>query len=140
MLRSAGVVVVRFENNKPLFLLLRAWNFWDFPKGRVEEGEDALETAIRETFEEASLEADELNFRWGTDSYTTKPFKGYQGMKVGEYFVAETTREQIELPVNEELGKPEHEEYRWVTYSEGQQLTNFRIGGVLKWALQKVRK
>jgi len=139
MLRSAGVVVIRFENKQPLFLLLRSWNFWDFPKGRVENNEDALETAIRETFEEASIEADELNFRWGTESYTTSPYKGHQGRKVGEYFIAETNREVLSLPVNPELGKPEHEEYKWVTYNEGQQLTNYRIGGVLKWAHKKVR-
>jgi bis(5'-nucleosidyl)-tetraphosphatase len=137
---SAGIVPVRFANDEPLFLLLRAFgSFYDFPKGRVEEGEESLDTAIRETLEEASIAKDELDFRWGTDSYTTKPFNGYQGKKVGQYFVAETTRKDIILPVNPELGKPEHDGFQWVTYKEGQQLTNYRIGGVLRWANRKVR-
>lgn len=137
---SAGIVPVRFVNDEPLFLLLRSFgSFWDHPKGRVEEGEDPLDAAIRETLEEASITKDELEFNWGADSYTTKPFNGHQGKKVGQYFVAETTKKNIILPVNLELGKPEHDGFQWATYAKGQQLTNYRIGGVLKWANDKVK-
>ena len=137
---SAGIVPVRKVDGEYIFLLLRAFKtFYDFPKGRVEEGEDPLDAAIRETLEEASITKDELEFNWGTDSHTTKPFNGHQGKKVGQYFVAETTKKNIILPVNPELGKPEHDGFQWVTYAEGQQITNYRIGGVLKWANDKVK-
>lgn len=136
---SAGIVPVREVDGEYLFLLLCAWKkFYDFPKGRVEPDEDILTAAMRETAEEASITGDELDFKWGMDHYTTKPFNGHQGKKVGKYFVAKTTREEIILPVNEELGRPEHDWYKWVTYEDGQNLTNHRIGGVLKWANNKI--
>jgi len=134
---SAGIVPVRKTNNGYLFLLLRAWNFWDFPKGRVESGEETINTAIRETEEEASIPANRLDFKWGKDSYTTEPYLKKKN-KVGVYFLAETDKEDIVLPYSEEIGKPEHEEYRWVTYDDAQNLTNERIGAVLKWAYNKM--
>ena len=63
---SAGIVPVRFVNDEPLFLLLRSFgSFWDHPKGRVEDGEELLDAAMREILEETSITKDELNFRWG---------------------------------------------------------------------------
>ncbi|NIR58308.1 MAG: NUDIX hydrolase, partial [Gammaproteobacteria bacterium] len=32
---SAGVVVVRTDRDGPRYLLLRAYRYWDFPKGEV---------------------------------------------------------------------------------------------------------
>ncbi len=49
---SAGVVVVRQFDDGWRVLLLRAYNYWDFPKGIVEPGEDPLTTARREVREE----------------------------------------------------------------------------------------
>ena len=45
---SAGVVVVRRSAGGWRYLLLRAYGYWDFPKGEVEPGEDPLEAARRE--------------------------------------------------------------------------------------------
>ena len=39
MLKSAGIVIVRKVENTYRFLMLRSYDYWDFPKGRVEEGE-----------------------------------------------------------------------------------------------------
>ena len=139
MIISAGVVPVRKTEEGYKYLLLRAWGrFYDFPKGRVEENEDIFQTALRETLEEASISKEELDFKWGKDYYTTEPFNTKRGKKRTKYFVAETTREEIILPVNPELGHPEHDAYTWVTYEEGQELTNYRIGKVLEWARNKV--
>lgn len=46
---SAGIVIVRREQHQWLYLVLRAYRYWDFPKGEMEEGEDPLQTAMRET-------------------------------------------------------------------------------------------
>lgn len=132
MIVSAGIVPIRITDDGTLFLLLRSWNFWDFPKGRVEKGETPLEAAIRETTEEASIPAENLEFKWGKSSFTTEPFK--RGTKVGTYFLALTEQKDIELPVNPELGHPEHHEYKWVNYEDAQKMTNDRIGSVLEWA------
>ncbi|WP_171973695.1 NUDIX domain-containing protein, partial [Wohlfahrtiimonas larvae] len=45
---SSGAIIVRLENKSFRYLLLKAYNFWDFPKGQVELGESALEATIRE--------------------------------------------------------------------------------------------
>lgn len=134
---SAGIVPVRKTASGYIFLMLRSFGtFWDFPKGHVENGETYLEAAKREALEEASLASGDLLFAWGKDYYVTEPFK--RGTKVTAYFLAATQRLHVELPVNEELGKPEHDAYRWLTYEEAQKLTNKRIGGVLRWANGKL--
>ena len=53
--RAAGVVVFRRTGAGLYFLVLRAYNNWDFPKGHVEDGESLTETAVRETLEEAGV-------------------------------------------------------------------------------------
>src|SRR6188768_2137818 len=66
---SAGVVVVRSTPPGWRFLLLRAFNHWDFPKGMVEAGEEPLAAAIREVREETLI--DDLEFLWGEDHLET---------------------------------------------------------------------
>lgn len=61
--RSAGVVVARQERGAWRYLVLRAFRYWDFPKGLVEANEDPRAAAVREVREETGLVA--LVFRWG---------------------------------------------------------------------------
>lgn len=137
MLVSCGIVPVKLVDGEPLFLLLRSRWFWDFPKGRKEGEETDLETALRETLEESAIPESELKFSWGRDYYETEPYRKKKD-KVGRYFVAETYFEGIDLPVNPELGRPEHDAWKWVTYDEAVEMTNERIGKVLDWAYQKI--
>ena len=53
---SAGVIIVRDTREGRRFLLLRAFNHWDFPKGLVENGETPFEAAVREVCEETTLD------------------------------------------------------------------------------------
>jgi len=128
---SAGVVVVRQTEAGWRFLLLRAFNHWDFPKGMVEEGEEPLAAAVREVHEE-SLIAD-LEFAWGETSTQTGP---YSRGKVARYYIARTRTEAVSLPVNPELGRAEHSEYRWVDFEEATGLVSPRVRPVLNWAAQ----
>lgn len=128
---SAGVVVVRQTDDGWRFLLLRAFNHWDFPKGMVEDGEEPLAAAVREVQEE-SLIAD-LEFAWGATSTQTGP---YSRGKVARYFIARTGTGAVTLPVNPELGRPEHSEYRWVSYEEAMELVSPRVRPVVRWAGQ----
>jgi 8-oxo-dGTP pyrophosphatase MutT (NUDIX family) len=126
---SAGVVVVRREGDVCKYLLLRAYDYWDFPKGVVEAGEDPHEAARREVEEETGLT--ELNFRWGHGFSETEPYgKG----KIARYYVAETRQDTIILPVSTELGHPEHHEYRWTGYQEARGLLVPRVARILGWA------
>ncbi len=125
---SAGVIVIRREENKKWYLLLRAYSNWDFPKGMVEAGEEPLQGAIREVEEETSL--NNLTFTWGNSYQETPP---YGRGKVARYYVAETRQADITLPVNPELGHPEHEEYRWVPYQEARGMVAARVQPILDW-------
>ena len=130
---AAGVVVARETADGARFLLLRAYRNWDCPKGLVEPGEDPLAAAIRETAEEAGI--DDLEFPWGHDYYETPP---YSGNKIARYYVGRTQTEHIVLPVQPELGRPEHHEYRWVDFGEALRLTVPRIQSAITWAAGKI--
>jgi 8-oxo-dGTP pyrophosphatase MutT (NUDIX family) len=130
---SAGVVVVREGADGWRFLLLRAYRNWDFPKGLVEPGEDALAAAVREANEEAGLT--DLAFEWGTDFVETEP---YARNKIARYYVARTRTERVTLKVNPTLGRPEHHEHRWVDLTEAFALTVLRLRRVIAWAASKV--
>lgn len=127
---SAGVVALRQTDEGWRVLLLRVYNYWDFPKGRVEPGETALATAKRETREETTIE--DLQFSWGETHMDTAPYGREQ--KVARYFVARTATEKVFLPVNPELGKPEHHEFRWCDWATAEQLVPERLWPVLQWA------
>jgi 8-oxo-dGTP pyrophosphatase MutT (NUDIX family) len=128
---SAGVVVVRPTEEGWRFLLLRAFNHWDFPKGMVEAGEEPLAAAVREVREESLI--DDLEFAWGETSTRTGP---YSRGKVACYFIARTRTAEVSLPVNPELGRPEHSEFRWVDYDDAVRLVSPRVRPVLRWAAQ----
>jgi len=127
--RSAGVVIVRFVDGRPRYLLLRAYRYWDFPKGGIEAGETPFEAARREVREEAGLEA--LDFRWGYDYTETAP---YRGRKIARYYVAELVAGTPCLPVNPELGRPEHHGFRWFDYRGAHERLVPRVQAVLDWA------
>lgn len=131
---SAGVVVVRRWPDGWRFLLLRAWRNWDFPKGEVEAGEAPLTAARREVAEETGLL--ELAFRWGEGWCETAP---YGRGKVARYYLAEARRGEVTLPVNPELGRPEHHEFRWVAEDAAGQLLPARLQPVLEWARATLR-
>jgi 8-oxo-dGTP pyrophosphatase MutT (NUDIX family) len=126
---SAGVVVIRESAEGWRFLLLRAFTHWDFPKGMVEAGEQPLDAAIREVREETLIE--DLDFNWGHDFIETRP---YSRGKVARYFIARTQTTAVTLPVIPELGRPEHNEFRWVDYDEALRLVSPRVDPIVRWA------
>jgi 8-oxo-dGTP pyrophosphatase MutT (NUDIX family) len=126
---AAGVVVFRRTEGGVRLLVLRAYKNWDFPKGMVEPGESELDAARRECAEETGLT--ELDFPFGDAHRDTVP---YAGGKVARYFVAETQSAAITLPVSPELGRPEHHEWRWVSFDEAEELLPPRLAVVLDWA------
>jgi len=126
--RAAGAVVFRRSERGIRLLLLRAYKNWDFPKGLVEPGESELEACKREVQEETGLRA--LDYPFGDEHRETLP---YSGNKVARYYLAETDADKIELPVSPELGRPEHHEYRWVSFDEAEDLLPPRLGIILDW-------
>jgi len=130
---SAGVVifrdVMRDERAARECLLLRAYRDWDFPKGGVEAGEAPLAAAVREVREETGLS--ELEFLWGEEYRETEP---YGRGKVARYYLARCNQGRVYLPVNRELGRPEHHEFRWVDCATAATLLAPRLQPILRWA------
>jgi len=132
---SCGVVPVRFADGDWKLLVLRAYKHWDFPKGVVEPNEDPLDAARRETLEETGIT--DLEFVFGENFRETVP---YANNKVARYYVAETRTVEITLPVSDELGRPEHNEWRWVTCEEAEELLPPRLASVLEWVRQRINE
>ncbi len=126
---SAGAVVFRRVPGDQLFLLLRAYRNWDFPKGEVGPGEEPLAAAQREVDEETGIT--DLHFTAAGVYFETQP---YARGKVARYYLAETMTEQVRLKTNPELGRPEHHEFRWLRHAEARPLLVDRLRAVLDWA------
>ena len=54
--KSCGCIII--DNNMVLIIFRKDKNFWEFPKGHVEEGETEVETALREVKEEVGLDVE----------------------------------------------------------------------------------
>ena len=126
---SSGVVVVTLAQRKLKYLLLRAYRNWDFPKGLVEAGEEPIDAALREVREETTL--DDLSFDWGLEFMDTGP---YNKGKISRYYIARSKRSEVLLPVNPELGRPEHHEARWVDFAKALTMVSPRLQPVVRWA------
>jgi 8-oxo-dGTP pyrophosphatase MutT (NUDIX family) len=126
---SAGVVVVHLGGAAVQYLLLRAYKNWDFPKGLVEPGEQPFDAAVREVKEETTLV--NLGFDWGTDYMDTGP---YNKGKISRYYLARSDDTLVHLPINPELGFPEHQEARWVAFETALNMVSPRLKPVIHWA------
>jgi bis(5'-nucleosidyl)-tetraphosphatase len=126
---SSGVVVVNWNLDHYNYLLLKAYNYWDFPKGVVEVDESPLQAAIREVKEETTLT--ELLFLWGDIYLETSPYN--QGRKVARYYIAKSRTTEVQLLNNPKLGRPEHSEYRWVEHNRAWLLLTPRVRKILEW-------
>ncbi|HYC45416.1 MAG TPA: NUDIX domain-containing protein [Burkholderiales bacterium] len=128
-LLSAGVVPFRRTAQGWRLLVLRCYRNWDFPKGRIEAGEEPIDAARRETTEETGLT--DLEFPFGEIYRDTLP---YAGGKIARYFLAEAENGEVHLPISLELGRPEHHEWRWVSFDEAEDLLPPRLALILDWA------
>lgn len=125
---SAGIIPLRFEGASPSLLVLHAYRLWDFPKGEVEAGEDPIACARRELTEETTLIAGALlhdSVFWETQPYS----RG----KVARYYLARCEGGEVSLPVNPELGRPEHHEFRWVPLEALDSLLPERLHAIVPW-------
>ncbi len=128
--RSFGIIPIATERDGSLlFLILRAYTHWDFPKGGADDGEMPLQAARREMVEETGIR--EFILAWGEVSMDTEI---YASGKVVTYFPARVKKQKITLPVSAELGRPEHDEYRWVSFEQARALLPPRLIAVLEWA------
>ena len=98
---SAGGVVYRVDDGRPLYLLIRdSYKNWGFPKGHLEPDELPERAAIREVAEETGLDGLELRGPIETIDWYFR-FRGRLIHKVCHFYLMETAST---------LTNPQHEE------------------------------
>ena len=145
MIQSSGVAVVdlNVENPtaEPTVLCVRAYSNWDFPKGQQEPGEAIITTAIREVEEETTLEHGPDYILTGAPAGSTTYGTGARRKTATYYIGNRMSKKDPYLPVSEELGKPENDEFRWVPLSDLKSLLPGRLQSicdeVIQWATNK---
>jgi 8-oxo-dGTP pyrophosphatase MutT (NUDIX family) len=111
--KSAGAVVFRKENGIK-FLLLRykfKSEYWDFPRGNIEKGEKAEDTAKREIEEETGIK--DLKFLKNFEQKVKWFYRRENKLILKEviYFLAQTDEREVKIS-EENVG------YEWLSYEE----------------------
>jgi 8-oxo-dGTP pyrophosphatase MutT (NUDIX family) len=131
--QAAGVVLFRMTKKSREYLLLlhpdaynsrvgrRDMEYWNFPKGRKEEGETDEKTMRRELAEETGITRIRMvpGFE-STERYIVRR-NGMQKQKRVIFFLAQTKQKQIRL-------SPEHRAYEWLGYGEARQRLTYSNG------------
>jgi 8-oxo-dGTP pyrophosphatase MutT (NUDIX family) len=115
-------VVFRVPGGEPEFVLIKAMGRWSFPKGMVERGESAEQTALREIAEETGLPAASLRLSQPlpTVEYAYR-WEGVLVFKTLHNFLVEAL---TDAPLNPQLS--EIEDARWFAGGEALQTLSFK--------------
>ncbi|MFC1842871.1 bis(5'-nucleosyl)-tetraphosphatase [Candidatus Dependentiae bacterium] len=118
LLFSAGVVVYFKRKDKMEYLLLNyAQGHWGFPKGKIEKGEEKLEAATRELYEEAKLKVEIHDGFEHSFEYFFKDKEGELAKKKAYFFVGKSKTKHVAL-------SHEHVGFEWLSYDDAiQKLT-----------------
>ncbi len=102
------------------FLILRyPANHWDFVKGHMEEGEDEIETVLRETEEETGIKGINILFGFREEIEYFYRGKGELHHKEVVYYLAETSQEEVRI-------SHEHKGFDWLSYDEALDRLTFK--------------
>jgi bis(5'-nucleosidyl)-tetraphosphatase len=118
---SAGFVVFCKIKGVRQYLLLhhQGEEYWAFPKGHLESGEDAFAAAVREVFEETNIDGLRPVPGFRETSRYTYHRNGRPIAKRVDYFLAETSDDDVTL-------SSEHSDFRWLSFRDA--LTTLTYG------------
>lgn len=104
--KSCGCIIIK--NKKVLLVYEKNRNFWGFPKGHMEEGENEIQTALREVKEEVGLEVEIYEEKRYTLNYIIRDE------------IDKTTVLYIATPKSEEIimQESEIENIKWCDFEE----------------------
>lgn len=141
MIQSTGVVVIDWQQPEPTALCVRAYDNWDFPKGKVDPGESPQQAAVRELQEETSLETPQDVFLFSKISAPPITYGKGRRAKTATYFMGNRCSDRDPfLPTSPELGRPENNEYRWVPVSQLMRLMPPRLIPVVSFVIDWTRR
>jgi 8-oxo-dGTP pyrophosphatase MutT (NUDIX family) len=123
---SSGLVLVRRMQGRWWLAAVRPGGkpvgVWALPKGLVDEGESAAETALREGFEETGIQS-RLDEKLGDVKYVYT-WKGERVFKIVSFYLAFATHGRIgELPPGMDV---EVAEARWLPLAEAPRLLAYK--------------
>lgn len=107
-IQEINAYLVLFHDDK-ILLLKRPNGFWEFPGGGLDWGEEPQSCALRETFEETGLRAENPSFL----TVTSATYKKDGNDKHSVYIVYRGTAKGNEVKLT-----GEHTEFRWLTVTE----------------------
>ena len=118
---SAGVIIVRKERGKFLYLLLHyqfKTEYWDLPRGNVEKGETEKQAAMREIKEETGIT--DIKFVEGFHESVSWFYKRNHKTiaKSVTFFLADTKQSEVKLSA-------EHIGYEWLEYENAYKRATF---------------
>jgi 8-oxo-dGTP pyrophosphatase MutT (NUDIX family) len=137
---SAGGVLVKTIRGRPMLAAIRPGgrdDVWALPKGRIDDGESAAETAVREVREETGVEG-RLVEKLGDVRYvyTAKWAGGELIFNVVSFFLLEAGRGRIDHI--DETMRIEVAEARWLPLEEAPRLLTY--GGEREMAAKALEK
>lgn len=118
VVKAAGFVIFRRQPALEYLLMQASYGIhhWTPPKGHVEQGEDLLQTAYRETEEEAGISKNDLLL---TNYSETINYEVNKKPKAVTYYLAELSDcASIKL-------SDEHQDYKWANLEDACKLVNF---------------
>jgi len=139
---SAGIIIYKREKDRDekidtkYLLLYHGRGYWNFPKGKLEEGERGYDAALREVAEEAGISSSSLrvdrNFKV-SDKYVYQ-WEGEKIFKIVIFFLAQAIKPEIKISW-------EHEGYGWFLHNDAQRLLKHRNSKtILKQANDHLRR
>jgi len=118
--KSSGTVIFRDTPEGILFLLLHyPSGHWDFVKGKMEKGENPLDTVVREAKEETGIS--DLNFIEGFEENIEYDFQ-FEGELIHKkvvFYLAKTNTEKIII-------SHEHLDFVWLDYKSAFEKTTYQ--------------
>jgi len=126
--KACGVLLYK-DSPARMVLLMRHPDRWDIPKGHVEEGEDEVTCALRETEEETGIPRQQIEldpgFRFEHVYYPR--YKWLNNQQVEKTLVVFLGR----VPADAEVAPTEHEGFEWLPWSPPHQIQEFTIDPLL---------
>jgi len=124
--KSAGIIVFRRHPQEGIqyLVLYHRGSYWNFPKGKMEAGESEMETALRETSEEAGF--DNLKIIDGWRQQTQFFFKEKR-LGQEEFIKKDFILYLSEVPMGvEPKMSHEHNGYAWFDFKNAAKVLRFK--------------